>query len=212
MSEITAPLRQLTQKEVAWHWDNKHSHAVEQLKDAFTKAPILKLYDVYKQVTIAADTSNHGYGAVIMQDNAPIAYASRRLNDAEKKYAVIEKEMCAILYACRRFHDYIFGHRTVIVTDHRPLIGIFQKPLHKLSPRLQRMRMHLYRYNLEIVWKPGREMFVPDALSRNLPQTNATEYEFDDALEVNFISTTWTTSCNGKSCGLKLRQIEYCKY
>ena len=63
-----------------------------------------------------------------------MAYASRRLNAAEKKnYAPIEKEICAIQFGCSRFHDYIFGARTIVETDHKPLVSIFAKPLYKLQ-------------------------------------------------------------------------------
>ena len=95
--------------------------------------------------------------------------------------------MCAILFACTKFHDYIFGQRTTIITDCKPLVGVFGKPFRKLSPRLQRMRMHLFRYDLEVTWKPGKEMFIPDTLSRAVLQDPPGKTEFDDAVEVNLI-------------------------
>ncbi|XP_041469952.1 uncharacterized protein K02A2.6-like [Lytechinus variegatus] len=187
LSEITAPLRQLTQKNIAWHWEPEHADAVDALKKKITSAPTLKLYDAQKPVSMATDASNEGLGAVLMHDESyPIAYASRRVNDAERNYAAIEKEMSAILFACRKFHDYIFGQKVTIFTDHKPLIGIFSKPLHKLSPRLQRMRLHLMSYDIDLRWKPGKEMFVPDALSRLLPVSNSdfkSEQTHDIAIE-----------------------------
>ena len=170
LSETTAPLRELTQKGVAWHWNHEHAQAVDKLKEMIISAPVLQLYDAAKPVALATDASNQGFGAVLMQsqDN-PIAYASRRVTVAERNYAPIEKEMAAILFACNKFHDYVYGQKIRIYTDHKPLIGIFEKPLHKLSPRLQRMRLHLMAYDIQPHWKPGKEMFVPDALSRLLP-------------------------------------------
>ena len=172
LSEITAPLRELTQKGVVWHWEPEHAKAVDALKRTITSAPVLKLYDASKSVALATDASNEGFGAVLLQDNCPIAYASRRVNDAEHNYAPIEKEMCAILFACTKFHNYVYGQKVIVCTDHKPLIGIFAKPLHKLSPRLQRMRLHLMAYDIQPHWKPGKEMFVPDALSRLLPASS----------------------------------------
>ena len=170
LSELTAPLRQLLQKGIAWHWANDQVAAVRRIKQAITSAPVLRFYEPSRPVSMATDASNHGFGAVLMQDEQPVAYGSRRVNSAEANYAPIEKEMCAIVYGCKKFHDYIYGQRTVVYTDHKPLIGIFGKELHKLSPRLQRMRMQLLRYDLQLHWKPGKEMFVPDALSRILPR------------------------------------------
>ena len=188
ISEVTAPLRQLTEKGVAWHFEEKHRGAVDKLKQLLTSPPVLKLYDVNAPVAVATDASNSGFGAVLMQGERPVAYASRSLNAAERNYATIEKELCAILYACRKFHDFIVGQRIVVYTDHKPLVGLLGKPLHKLSPRLQRMRMHLLRYDIEIEWIPGREMFVPDALSRIINHSSqANASEFDDRLEVNSI-------------------------
>ena len=134
LSDVTAPLRELTKKDVVWHWEPEHARAVDSLKNMITSAPVLKLYDATKPVALATDASNAGFGAVLMQDNNPIAYASRRVNDAESNYAPIEKEMCAILFACNRFHDYVYGQRVTIHTDHKPLIGIAAKPITQVEP------------------------------------------------------------------------------
>ncbi len=95
--------------------------------------------------------------------------------------------MCAILFGCNRFHDYIFGVKTIVETDNKLLVGIFQKPLHKLSPRLQRMSMMLLRYDLEVVYKPGKELYIPDALSR-APLTDTPPSENDEHEIMSVIS------------------------
>ena len=92
LSEITAPLRELTQKGVVWHWEPEHAKAVDALKRTITSAPVLKLYDASKSVALATDASNEGFGAVLLQDNCPIAYASRRVNDAEHNYICTHRE------------------------------------------------------------------------------------------------------------------------
>ena len=78
-----------------------------------------------------------GLGAVLMLDNRPVAYSSRALTDRETRYAQIEKEMIAIVHACKMFHCLIFGKVTVF-TDHKPLELIFKKQLPAVM-RLQRM-------------------------------------------------------------------------
>ena len=104
LSELTTPLRQLLEKGIAWHFDQKHKHAVDELKGLLTSPPVLKLYDVNAPVAIATDASNSGFGAVLIQEERPIAYASRSVNEAERKYATIEKELCAIREVRRDCH------------------------------------------------------------------------------------------------------------
>ena len=184
LSAITAPLRQLMEKDVAWTWEQHHEQAVERLKSIVAKATALRYYDAKLQVTLATDASKLGLGAVIMQEEQPIAFASRCLSPAEKNYATIEREMSGILYGCTRFHDYIYGQTVIVETDHKPLVGIFTKPLHKLSPRLQRMRMKMLWYDVKVIWKPGKDMFVPDALSRAPVCGAVKEIELNDKAEV----------------------------
>ena len=73
----------------------------------------------------------------------PIAYAPLSLSQSEWNYAQIEKELLGIVFACTKFHQYIYGFLTKVQTDHKPLETIFKKPLHQVSPRLQRMLLRL---------------------------------------------------------------------
>ena len=84
------------------------------------------------------------YNAVLMQEGRPVAYASKSLTKAQKKYSQIEKECLAIFFGCTRFNEYIYGKSDVTVeTDHRPLEAIFKKPLGQAPPRLQSMLLKL---------------------------------------------------------------------
>ena len=89
-----------------------------------------------KSVTIQADASQTGLGAALMQDGQPISYASRAMTDTEQNYAQIEKELLAIVFACERFNDYIYGRNVVHVeTDHKRLESIFKKEIHMAPKR-----------------------------------------------------------------------------
>ena len=77
-----------------------------------------------------------------MRQSVVIAQSSHKkvspsLTPAESNYAPIENELSAVLYGCTRFHDYIYGQKVTVETDHKPLVRIMAKPLHKLSPRIQ---------------------------------------------------------------------------
>ena len=88
------------------------------------------------------------------------------MTDTEKRYAQIEKEMLAIVFAIQRFHHYIYGIDVTLHSDHKPLESIQHKEPSKVSPRLQNMLMKLLCYRIDIVYKPGKQMHITDVLSR----------------------------------------------
>ncbi|XP_060774454.1 uncharacterized protein K02A2.6-like [Neoarius graeffei] len=179
LSEICEPLRRLLDKDVPWHWLPKHDAAVEEIKHLITTAPILKYYDMAKPVTIQSDASQKGLGCCLFQEGLPVGYASRALTQAEQNYTQIEKECLSIVFACQRFHYYLYGRGEITAeTDHKPLIAIFSKPLLTAPKRLQSMLLSLQNYNLRVVYKPGPDMHISDTLSRATasPQGTDTEY------------------------------------
>ena len=111
--------------------------------------------DVDKPVTIQCDASGKGLGAVLLQDNKPVCYASRALTDIETRYALIETEMLAVVFACHKFHQYIYGRSVTIETDHKPLQAISTKPLSQVPLRLQKMILNVRGYDVEIRYIPG---------------------------------------------------------
>jgi len=108
-----------------------------------------------------------GLCAALFQEERPVAYSSRVMTQTEQNYAQIEKELLAIVYACEKFEQYIFGRSNVIAqSDHKPLETIFRKPIHTSPKRLQRMRLRLQNYNIQVEYKKGETMFLADTLSR----------------------------------------------
>ena len=96
--------------------------------------------------------------------------------------------MLAILYGCQKFDHYIYERRVVIETDHKPLVAIYEKPLYRATPRLQRMLMKLQRYDLRIMHVPGKEMYISDTLSRAFLSDNNDEL-IDDEFDVSLVET-----------------------
>ena len=173
-SSITAPLRILLKKEVQWMWEHEQESAFLRIKKALTEPVILRFFDVTKSVTIQTDASQSGLGSCLLQENRPIAYASRALTDAERNYSQIEKEMLAISFVCAKFHQYTYGQKVEVLSDHIPLETIFKKPVAKAAPRLQRMLLQLQRYTLHVRYTPGKYMYIADTLSRAYLQDNST--------------------------------------
>ena len=120
-SQLASPLRVLLEKNTACHWDKPQQDSFEKLKVIITNAPVLKYYDVTKDpdVTIQVDASPNGLGAVLLQDEHPVAYASRSLTQSEQNYAQIKKEMLAITFGCERFHEYIYLRKEVSNCEYR---------------------------------------------------------------------------------------------
>ena len=183
-SAESAPLRKLLEKDVEWVWDDPQSESFEKLKKMVSDAPVLKKYDVNKPVKIATDASGLGIGSVLLQDNQPVAYTSKSLTDTQQRYVSIEREMLAIVHACTKFHQYIYGKPVTVITDHKPLEAIFKKPLRQCPARLQNMRLILQKYDLKVVYSPGKseEMIIPDTLSRAHIEDTFTDY--DEQLQV----------------------------
>lgn len=187
-SDKTAILRSLLHKDSEWCWLQQHQQAFEDLKVAITSPPTLKYYNSTEPVVITCDASKSGLGAAILQEK-PVAFASRALTETEQRYAQIEKELLAITFACKKFHDYIFGRKFVVETDHKPLVTIIKKTLHTTPLRLQKMLLQLQRYDFELVYKEGKELHIADTLSRACIQSSndSTEEEFE-VMEVISIS------------------------
>ena len=166
LSDLCEPLRQLTKRSIQWQWNEEHQQGFDKIKAAVTQTPVLQYFDGKLPTTIQCDASQTGLGAVPMQSRGPIAYASRALTETEKQYAQIEKEMLAIVYAMEKFHTYTYGRNITIESDHKRLVTIHKKPLQSAPKRLQRMLMRLQKYSIDIQYRPGKELYLADTLSR----------------------------------------------
>jgi hypothetical protein len=168
-SEVASKLRELLRSDVEFRWDNNiHGKAFNQLKQMLSNSPVRRYYDVTKPVTIQADSSSCGIGAVVLQDGHPVEYASRAMTPTERdSYVQFEKELLAVVFAMDRFHTYVYATDDVTVeTDHKPLQSKVKKHLANAPKRLQRKLQQLQRYNFTVVYRPGSQMFIADTLSR----------------------------------------------
>ena len=152
LPDITKPLRELTQRDTVWVWEQAQQDALRTLKQAVSSTPVLCYYNLKEEVTLQCNASQSGLGAALMQNEQPVAYASRALTPTETRYAQIEKELLAIIFACDHFEVYIYGRKAVHVeTDHQPLVSIVQKPLSIAPSCLQRMLLWLQKYIFTIL-------------------------------------------------------------
>jgi hypothetical protein len=175
MSRITQPIRILLRKDVTFHWDRDQENAFQEIKRVLSEAPVLTFFNVRNPVVVSVDASKFGLGAVVLQNDKPIAYASRALTEVETRYAQIEKELLAVTFGLERFNQYTYGVEVTVENDHKPLESILKKSLAQAPPRLQRLLLRLQKYTFNFRYKPGKELVVADTLSRACLPVNKQE-------------------------------------
>lgn len=173
-STMAAPLYRLLRDNVPWEWKQSEQEAFEKCKDLLTNEKVLIHYDPSLPLTLACDSSAYGIGAVLQHtmptgEERPIAYASRTLSPAEKKYSQIEKEGLSLIFGIKKFHQYLWGRKFKMVTDHKPLLTLFGE--HKSLPtmaaaRIQRWAIILSAYDYHIEYCPSEKNSNADGLSR----------------------------------------------
>ena len=179
LSDLCHPLRQAISKE-EWNWNQSCDKAITEIKEAILKTGVLRYLHPTAKITVQCDASSLGRGAAILQEGKPVAFASRALSSAEKNYSQLEKEMLAIVFALRRFDQYVYGREILVESDHQPLETILRKPLHEAPRRLQRMMMELQRYDLTVKYLKGENMYLADTLSRAFLPIIESDYDNDE--------------------------------
>ena len=142
------------------------------------------------------------WGGCLLQEHKeglrPVAFCSRTLTSAEQKYAQLEKECLASVWACERFDRYLVGlEKFTLYSDHKPLIPLINtKDLSETPMRCQRMLMRLMRYKPVAEHRPGKLMLTSDALSRSPTACSeeSTKLQSDVFYHVSVITSSWPVS------------------
>ncbi|MEM7284223.1 MAG: ribonuclease H family protein [Pseudomonadota bacterium] len=166
-SHILAPLTDLLGKRT-YQWTDSHTAAFNQMKAIISKETLLCYPDHNQPFDIETDASDYQLGAVIKQNNRPVAFYSRKLNQAQRNYTTIEKELLSIVETLKTFQTMLLGARLTVWTDHQNLT-------HRLTAystqRVLRWRLLLEEYGPTFRYKRGPQNIIVDALSR-VPTTN----------------------------------------
>lgn len=193
-SSIAAPLNMLRRKNTPFCWGKQQQNSFEQLKSCIVNAAQLAHFREDLPITLATDASPFGIGAVISHiypdgTERPIAFASKTLNEHQVRYSQIEKEGLAIVFGVQRFHQYLYGHKFTLITDHKPLVSIFNPEKHlpaMTAHRLQRWAITLMAYQYTIKYRRTTDHGNADALSR-LPVGSYKSFDIEDSCnEITF--------------------------
>ena len=174
------PLSKLTSSKVTWTWNASYQALFNKAKLLIKTDICIKFYDDTKPLYLETDASRVGLGVALLQMHKgtayqkdiapditilhPIAFASK---DAEHRYSNIEREALGILHGLEKFHHYCFAREVLVISNHNPLVAIFKKDMATLSQCIQCILLKIHQYKVQIICKPGPEIFIADWLSQH---------------------------------------------
>ena len=197
-ADIVAPLCDLTYKGVELKWQEVHQKALHQLKCSLTCDEVMAYFDPHKKTVLFVDASPVGLGAMLIQSGKVISYASKALSSVEWCYSQIEREALAITWGCHHFRMYLLGRHFKVITDHQPLLHIFNSSTSQASARIDNWRLKLQSFNFEVLYSRG-DLNPADYISRHLQVATQCDLIAESAEQyVNFVMTQATPKALSK--------------
>ncbi|GKD70507.1 putative reverse transcriptase domain-containing protein, partial [Tanacetum coccineum] len=163
-SKIAKSMTKLTQKGIKFDWGEKEENAFQLIKQKLCSAPILALPEGSEDFVVYCDASHKVLGAVLMQREKVIAYASRQLKVHEKNYTTHDLELGSVVFALKIWRHYLYGTKCTVFTDHKILQHILDQK--KINMRQRHWLELLSDYDCDICYHPRKANVVADALSR----------------------------------------------
>ena len=182
-------------KQNEWIWTEEHTKAFNNLKECITKIPCLALYNAQSENIITTDASTKGLGATLWQKQKsgelkPIGFASRYLSDTERKYAINELELLAVVWGLEHFRLYFYGKPIELLTDHQALEPLIKRNRSNrtYSARLTRWLDRLAHFDINIKHIAGKHLALTAYLSRNPISSPEPIENYDEEYVINCIT------------------------
>ena len=176
---VVEPMRALLRKNCSFHWNKAAQAAFERVKQLIVHSTALVMFDPSKSTIVSTDASDYGVGAVLTQMDSngaeqTVAFASRSLSDAERKYSIVEKEALACVWAAEKWRTWLWGRRFLLRTDHQALTTLLTtKGNNRAGLRIARWSARLLEFDYDVEYRTGALNHVADCLSRlPLPETD----------------------------------------
>lgn len=171
-AHMAEPLVRMTHKRTKFDWGPAQQTAFEAMKNELMSGTIMAYPCTAKPYCVYCDASQSCIGGVLVQEDEEgvervIHYLSHQLNQVEQRWATIEKEAYAIVYALQKLRPYLYGAKFSIHTDHKPLKSLLSSPLKNL--KLQRWAMTISEFSPEIYYHDGPSNTRADCMSRLEP-------------------------------------------
>ena len=168
-AKISEPLVHLTKKNVRFEWTDKQQTAFDLLKNALVSDHVMAHPQTDKPYLLYTDACDYAIGAILCQQDEvgverPVVYLSKQLSDTQRRWATIEKEAYAVVYALKQLRPYLWGAEYRTFTDHKPLTSLFTKDLN--NTKIQRWAVLLAEYNCRVEYHKGKLNIRADMLSR----------------------------------------------
>jgi transposase InsO family protein len=168
-AQIVEPLLALTRKNARFHWSCECQVAFEKLKRALVSKRVMAYPDPHRPYKLYTDACNYAIGGILVQVDQngierPIQYISHQLSSTQRKWATIEKEAYAVIYAITKLRTYLYGAEFTIYTDHKPLTSLFTKEM--VNTKIQRWAVLIAEYGAKIKYRKGKNNIRADMLSR----------------------------------------------
>lgn len=186
---ILEPLHNLLRKNQNFNWTDKCQATFKKIKNILCSQPVLEIFDQELPISIYTDASIDGVGAILKQTQKdgkqkPIAYFSKKLNQAQKKKKAIYLECLAIKEAVKYWQYWLIGKPFTVYTDHKPLENKNLKS--RTDEELGDLTYYLSQYDFQIKYSPGKENLEADCLSRN-PVLEPNDNKEEQLKVVNFV-------------------------
>jgi len=182
-AELVHPLNELCEgydkkkKGAKLEWDEISAKAFTDTQNAIVNCQTLYFRDQSAPLRVYTDASDYGIGAylcqVIVDDEQPIAFISKTLSKAEKKWSVYEKEAFAIFYSLRKWEHFLQGTKFTLFTDHKNLTYLNKDP----SPKVMRWKVAVQEYDFDVAYIEGHKNVIADGFSRLCPKDLDAELE-----------------------------------
>ena len=176
MAGIAKPITDLTAKHVPNHvpWGFKQQQALDKIKDLLKTATLepLQIIDSKQPFSLFVDASDDSVAGVLTQSDTqgklkPVAFASSKLTNTQRAWAIIEREAYAAVWALQKFRHWIFGAKLNLYSDHNPLTYLTDKA--PKSAKLMRWQLAMAEQDMVFRFKSSQENAAADALTRLTP-------------------------------------------
>ena len=183
MQPILQPLSNLLHKENDFKWTKEHQQIFDQMKRTITHKLELTMPDTTKPFYIITDASNTGIGAALLQQHPTerkmklVSANSRLFTPIEMRLSTLIRECSAIIFALTEYEFLLTGsnHPIVLFTENKPIIYLFTQR-NKTNHRVYRFQLILMKFpNLHIMWTEGKNIALPDLLSRTIDEEHFTK-------------------------------------